>query len=93
MLGTMVIPGWVTLVPKYVLIQNLGLINTFGALIVLFYVTPFGIFLMTQLFRSIPRELEEAAIMDGRVVRRRPITHSSDVRTPSAGMSAAELAS
>lgn len=65
MLGTMVIPGWVTLVPKYVFLQNLGLVNTFGALIVQSYITPFGIFLMTQFFRSIPRELEEAATIDG----------------------------
>lgn len=65
MLGTMVIPGWVTMVPKYVLIQNMGLVNTFGALLVQSYVTPFGIFLMAQFFKSIPRELEEAAIMDG----------------------------
>ncbi|MFN2519471.1 MAG: carbohydrate ABC transporter permease [Candidatus Limnocylindria bacterium] len=65
MLGTMVIPGWVTMVPKYILIQNLGLINTFGALLTQYYVTPFGIFLMAQFFKSIPKELEEAALMDG----------------------------
>ena len=65
MLGTMVIPSWVTLVPKYVLIQNLGLVNTYGALLIQSFITPFGIFLMTQFFRSVPRELEEAAIMDG----------------------------
>ena len=65
MLGTMVIPGWVTMVPKYILIQNLGLINTFGALLTQYFVTPFGIFLMAQFFKSIPKELEEAALMDG----------------------------
>jgi len=65
MLGTMVIPSWVTLVPKYVLINNLGLVNTYGALLIQSFVTPFGIFLMTQFFRNVPRELEEAAIMDG----------------------------
>jgi ABC-type glycerol-3-phosphate transport system permease component len=65
MLGTMVIPGWVTMVPKYILIQNLGLINTFGALLTQYFVTPFGIFLMAQFFKSIPKELDEAALMDG----------------------------
>jgi multiple sugar transport system permease protein len=65
MLGTMVIPGFVFFVPRYIGMQQAHLINTYGALLVLYFVQPTFIFLFAQFFRSIPRDLEEAALMDG----------------------------
>ncbi len=67
MMGTLMLPYHVTLVPQYVLFLKLGWVNTFLPLIVpkYFAVDAFFIFLMVQFFRGIPREIDEAAIMDG----------------------------
>ncbi|GAB5375913.1 MAG: carbohydrate ABC transporter permease [Acuticoccus sp.] len=67
MLGTLMLPYHVTLVPQYVLFLNFGWVNTFLPLIVpkFLAVDAFFIFLMVQFFRGIPREIDEAAIMDG----------------------------
>jgi multiple sugar transport system permease protein len=67
MLGTLMLPYHVTLVPQYVLFQTFGWVNTFLPLIVPKYlaVDAFFIFLMVQFFRGIPREIDEAAVMDG----------------------------
>lgn len=64
-LATMMIPGMVTIVPKFLILRQLGIINTYGALTVPFMADAFGIFLMRQFFESIPVELEEAARVDG----------------------------
>ena len=58
MIGTMVIPGFVFFVPRFIMLQHAGLINTYGALPVLYFVQPAYILLMTQFFKSIPKELE-----------------------------------
>ncbi len=63
--ATMMIPGVITLIPVYILLKTLGLIDTIQGLIIPFMVTNFGIFLMRQFFLSIPNELEEAARVDG----------------------------
>ncbi len=65
MLGTMAIPSVVTLIPGYVFFAKLKWINTYWPIIVPSLVTPFGIFLLTQFFKTIPKELEEAALIDG----------------------------
>lgn len=67
MLGTLMLPYQVVLIPQYVLFLNLGWVNTFLPLVVPKYlaVDAFFIFLMVQFFRGIPRELDEAAQMDG----------------------------
>jgi multiple sugar transport system permease protein len=65
MLGTMMIPGAVTLIPGYVLVTKLKLINTYWSLILPAVTSAGAIFLLTQFFRSIPKELEEAAVIDG----------------------------
>lgn len=65
MLGTMMIPGAVTLIPAYVLMGKLKLLNTFWSLILPGMVSAGGIFMLTQFFKSIPRDLEEAAYIDG----------------------------
>ena len=67
MLGTLMLPYHVTLIPQYVLFLNLGWVDSFLPLVVpkFLAVDAFFIFLMVQFFRGIPRELDEAAMMDG----------------------------
>lgn len=65
MLATMAIPFQLTMIPTFIVMRQLGLIDTLGALIVPSLVTPFAVFLMRQFFLSLPRELEEAAWIDG----------------------------
>lgn len=64
-LGTMMVPSQVTLVPSYVLISWLGWINTYFALMVPGLVSAYLTFLLRQFFLSIPKELEDAARIDG----------------------------
>lgn len=64
-LATMMIPGMVTIVPKFLILRQLHIIDTYGALTLPFMADAFGIFLMRQFFESIPVELEEAARVDG----------------------------
>jgi ABC-type glycerol-3-phosphate transport system permease component len=65
MLATMMIPTAVTLIPAYVLMTKLHLINTFWSLIIPGAVSAGSIFMLTQFFRSVPKDLEEAAVIDG----------------------------
>lgn len=64
-LATLMIPGVVTFVPLYVLVANLNLANTLPGLILPFLVGPFGVFLMRQFIKGLPRDLVEAARIDG----------------------------
>jgi multiple sugar transport system permease protein len=64
-LATMMIPVYVTLVPSYLLVRDLGWLDSYQGLIVPRVVSAFGIFLMRQHFLTIPREIEEAAMLDG----------------------------
>jgi multiple sugar transport system permease protein len=65
MLGTLVIPFQITMIPTFLIMRKLGLIDTLGALIVPSLVTPLAVFLFRQFFLSLPREIEEAAWIDG----------------------------
>ena len=65
MLGTLIIPFQITMIPSFLLMKDLGIIDTLGALIVPSLVTPFAVFLLRQFFLSLPREIEEAAWIDG----------------------------
>jgi multiple sugar transport system permease protein len=67
MLGTLMLPYHVTLVPQYVLFLKIGWVDTILPLVVPKFLASdaFFIFLMVQFFRGIPRELDEAARMDG----------------------------
>ena len=65
LLATMIIPGAVTMVPLYVIIQKLGWINTFWPLIVPGAANAFGIFFMRQYISTISDELLDAARIDG----------------------------
>jgi multiple sugar transport system permease protein len=66
-LATVMIPGIITRVPSYLIWRELGLLNSYDPLTwpSLFAWGPLYIFLMRQFFLSIPREIEEAAIIDG----------------------------
>jgi len=64
-LATMMIPGQVTLIPAFMLMRWLNWIDTSWALIVPGLGSAFGIFLLRQFFLTIPRELEDAATIDG----------------------------
>lgn len=65
-LATMMIPGFVLLVPQYVIFSKLGWVNTYLPLIVpIFCGNAFHIFMMRQFYKTIPNELIEAAKVDG----------------------------
>ena len=65
LLGALVIPGQVAMVPLFLLLKHLGLVNTYGGVIVPAMASIFGIFLVRQYALSIPNELLEAARIDG----------------------------
>lgn len=65
MLASMMLPGAVTLIPAYVLIAKIGWVNTYYSLVFPSIVVTFGIFLLTQFLKSVPKDLEEAAKIDG----------------------------
>lgn len=64
-LGTMMVPYNVTMIPSFMMLYWLGWIDTYNALIVPGLASAFGTFLLRQFFLTIPRELEEAAYIDG----------------------------
>lgn len=65
MLGTMMIPGILFLIPTYVLMHRIGWVGHFQALIIPGAVSVYSIFLLRQFMRQIPDELVEAARLDG----------------------------
>jgi len=65
MLATMVVPFQLTMIPTFLVMKWFGLIDTLGALILPSLVTPFAVFLFRQFFLALPREMEEAAWIDG----------------------------
>lgn len=67
MIGTLLLPYHVLLIPQYVLFQKLDLINTYTPLLLGKYLATdaFFVFLMLQFMRGLPRELDEAARLDG----------------------------
>ena len=64
-LGVMMIPATVTLIPKFLIVNNLHLVNTYGALILPAMAQPFSVFIMVQFMKGLPKELEESARIDG----------------------------
>jgi multiple sugar transport system permease protein len=65
-LTAMMIPPIFTLIPNFVLIKNLGWLNTFQGIVAPFFLmTPFAVFFLRQFFLGISREVEEAALLDG----------------------------
>lgn len=64
-LATMMIPQQVVIIPLYLVVDQLGLIDTFWALIIPWYASPFIVFLLTQYMADLPYEFDEAATIDG----------------------------
>jgi multiple sugar transport system permease protein len=64
-LGTLMVPQEVIVVPMFILMKNLGWVDSYQALILPWAFTAFGTFLLRQFFLTIPRELEDAARVDG----------------------------
>ncbi|HOE62341.1 MAG TPA: carbohydrate ABC transporter permease [Candidatus Sumerlaeota bacterium] len=64
-IATLMIPGQILMIPVYLIINKLGLLNTPWALIIPAGAGAFGVFLLHQFFLGIPRNLEDAAIVDG----------------------------
>jgi len=65
LLSTMMIPTIVTMIPLYLIVDRLHWINTYWAMIVPFLTSVWGIFLLRQFFQTLPRDLEDAARIDG----------------------------
>jgi len=65
LLGALVIPGQVAMIPLFLLLKQLGLVNTYAGVLIPSLASVFGIFLVRQYARSIPDELLEAARIDG----------------------------
>lgn len=64
-LGTLMIPDQVTYIPLFIVARHAGLVDSYAGLILPAIVTPFAIFLLRQTFLAVPRELEDAARIDG----------------------------
>jgi multiple sugar transport system permease protein len=64
-LATMALPGEIAMIPSFLLVRDLGLMNSFMALILPTAASGFGIFLLKGFFDSLPQELFEAATLDG----------------------------
>ena len=65
MLSTLVMPGIIFLVPNYLTIAALGGLNRYWGVVVPGLAGVFGVFFLRQFFQSLPREIEEAALIDG----------------------------
>lgn len=64
-IGTFLLPQEITIVPLYLVVSALGLRDSYWALIVPFYASPFIVFMLIQFFQGLPVELDEAALVDG----------------------------
>jgi sn-glycerol 3-phosphate transport system permease protein len=64
-LSTMMIPWESTIIPNYLFVQKIGWDDTYMGLIAPFMATAFGTFLLRQFFMSIPKDLHDAAVIDG----------------------------
>jgi len=64
-LATMMVPAVIVLIPRFLMIDALGWIDSYQGLVSTELVSVWGIFLMRQYFRTVPRELEDAARVDG----------------------------
>jgi multiple sugar transport system permease protein len=64
-LATMMIPGAVTIIPNFIVVRQLGALDSYFALTVPVMFSAYGTFMLRQFFMTLPRDLEEAATMDG----------------------------
>ncbi len=66
--AVMAVPGVVLLIPRFLVMRQLGILNSYAGLTLPLAFDAFGIFLMKQFFEQLPRELEEAAAIDGATI-------------------------
>jgi multiple sugar transport system permease protein len=64
-LATLMVPFQVVMIPTLLIVRSMGLVDTLAGLVAPELVTPFGVFLLLQFFRTLPIEIEEAARIDG----------------------------
>jgi multiple sugar transport system permease protein len=65
-IAALMVPPIFTLLPNFILVKDLGLMNTMGGMVApTILMTPFAVFFLRQFFLSLPRDVEEAAILDG----------------------------
>jgi multiple sugar transport system permease protein len=64
-IGTLFVPGFVMLIPNFLMVDRLGWLDSLWALIIPGAASAFGVFFLRQFFSSLPRELEEAALIEG----------------------------
>ncbi|HEY9672171.1 MAG TPA: carbohydrate ABC transporter permease [Waterburya sp.] len=64
-LAVLMVPGQITLIPSYLILKNLGWLNSYQGLVIPNVVNATFIFMMRQFFINFPKELEEAAALDG----------------------------
>jgi multiple sugar transport system permease protein len=65
LVGSLLVPGVIGVVPLYIVMQQLGWLNTYQALVIPEVASAFGVFLLRQFFLSLPTDLEDAARIDG----------------------------
>jgi multiple sugar transport system permease protein len=66
LIAALMVPPIFTLLPNFVLVKDLGLINTMAGMVApTILMTPFAVFFLRQFFLSLPRDVEEAAVLDG----------------------------
>jgi multiple sugar transport system permease protein len=64
-LGTMMIPHQSIIIPSFIMMKNFGWLDSYKVLTIPFLVYPFAVFIMRNFFMALPKELEEAAFLDG----------------------------
>ena len=65
LMGTLMVPGTITIVPLFILLAKINWVNTYAGLILPHAISVFGIFLLRQYFLTIPRDYDDAAFIDG----------------------------
>jgi multiple sugar transport system permease protein len=64
-IATLFVPAFILIIPNFLLVDRLGMLDTLGALIIPGAASAFGVFFLRQFFASLPKELEEAAVLEG----------------------------
>ncbi|MEF9997746.1 MAG: carbohydrate ABC transporter permease [Lachnospiraceae bacterium] len=64
-LSVLMVPGQIFLIPQYLIVQKMGMLDTMAALVLPHLFSAFSTFMLRQFFMSLPKELEEAAVLDG----------------------------
>ena len=64
-IATLFIPSFVLIIPNFLIVDRLGMLDTLWALVIPGAAGAFGVFFLRQFFLSLPRELEEAAVLEG----------------------------